>query len=73
MTSACRAGWRSENGSIVTRSTSNSWRPDGPSTAPIRRTSASNAVGQSSSVPRSRPIRCRASGMETSPGPAVAG
>src|SRR5215469_16293510 len=44
---------------MVIRSVSKACRlPSGPSTGPSRRRISSNAVGQSSSVPSSNPIKC---------------
>lgn len=58
---------RSLNGSMVIRSVSNACLvPSGPSTGPSRRRISSNAVGQSSSVPSSNPIRCLAIADATS-------
>src|SRR5919202_6778762 len=58
MTRSCRGRSRRSKGSIVTRSVPIAWRsPAALTTGPRRRISVSNAVGQSSSVPRSRPIR----------------
>src|SRR4051795_5832271 len=54
MTSAYRGRDRRSKGSFMIRSVRSSW----PSTGPRRPTSASNAAGQSSSVPRSRPMTC---------------
>src|SRR5690606_33117741 len=63
MTSPYRCLAGRSNGSMVIRSTSNACSsPARARTAPIRRTIASKAVGQSSSVPSSSPIRCRFNG-----------
>ena len=58
MTSSYVGRSRRSNGSIVIRSVAIRWRWPEPSViAPSRPTSVSNARGQSSSVPSSRPIR----------------
>src|SRR5215207_3173006 len=58
MTSACRTGWRRSTGSIVTRSVVTSWvSPPYSIRGANRARYCSKAVGQSSSVPSSRPIR----------------
>src|SRR6185436_18232685 len=68
MTRSWRGRSRRSNGSIVTRSVSITWRSPAPSvTGPRQRTSVSKAAGQSSSVPRSRPIRCVVSGIGVLP------
>ena len=59
MTRWYRGRSRSLNGSMVIRSESKACVPStGDSTGPSRRRISSNAVGQSSSVPSSNPIRC---------------
>src|SRR5579884_2660986 len=67
MTRSCRGLARRSTGSTVMRSTSKRWvLPEPAVTVPTRRTSASNAVGQSFSVPSSRPMRCAVSVTESS-------
>src|SRR3954453_14036694 len=59
MTRSWRGRSRRSKGSIVTRSVSMVCRRPAPSViGPRRAMSVSKAVGQSSSVPRSRPIKC---------------
>src|SRR3954468_8498279 len=59
MTRSWRGRSRRSNGSIVTRSVSMVCRRPPPSViGPRRAISVSKAVGQSSSVPSSRPMRC---------------
>src|SRR3954469_19868322 len=58
MTRSWRGRSRRSKGSIVTRSVAIAWRRPEPSViGPRRAMRVSKAVGQSSSVPRSRPIR----------------
>src|SRR5580704_1155456 len=59
MTRWYRGRSRRLNGSMVIRSVSKAcWLPSGPGTGPSRPRISVNAVGQSSSVPSSNPIRC---------------
>ena len=59
MTRSCRGLSRRSNGSMVTRSVVRRCVvPEASAIGPRRETSVSNAVGQSSSVPSSSPIRC---------------
>src|SRR5215218_10087290 len=58
MTRAWRTGWRRSKGSMVTRSVATSWvSPSRVMRGASRPRYCSKAVGQSSSVPSSRPIR----------------
>src|SRR4051812_12736818 len=66
MTRSWRGRSRRSNGSIVTRSVSIVCAVPAPSvTGPSRPMSVSNAAGQSSSVPRSSPMRCLVSVMRS--------
>src|SRR5512132_1030262 len=58
MTRAWRTGWRRSKGSMVTRSVATSWVSPSSSIRGARRARyCSKAVGQSSSVPSSSPMR----------------